>query len=60
MPPTSTCAPGTIGRIEAVSPMETVARRGAGSACYGQGAADVLNVPLLENQPLTPRLGDEW
>ncbi len=26
----------------------------------GQGAAGVLNVPLLENHPLTPRLGEEW
>ena len=25
-----------------------------------QGRADVLNVPLLENHPLAPRLGDEW
>jgi hypothetical protein len=32
------------------------------SACAQpvQGAADLRNVPLLENQPLAPRLGTEW
>src|SRR5262249_53944232 len=33
---------------------------GAASADYGQGAANVLKVPLLEYQPFTPRLGDWW